>query len=106
MNPKTILYLGSLGAALGSSLIAHCQEWPLTRAERTNYSETSHYADVMQFLHRIQTLGAPVSLQVTGTSVAGQPMPLDACVHERDRAVLERLVKIAALDQHQIDHIA
>lgn len=52
------------------------QGWPLTRAERTNYLETSHYEDVIAFLEALQKKGAPVSLQYIGTSKEGHAMPL------------------------------
>src|SRR5579859_7093131 len=52
------------------------QKWPLTRAERTDFKETSHYADVVTFLHDLQKAGAPVSIQMMGKSTGGLEMPL------------------------------
>lgn len=66
--------LAALAFAAASSLYA--QGWPQTRAERTNYNETSHYEDVIQFLHDLQLAGAPVSIQVLGKSAEGKDMPL------------------------------
>ncbi|HVT10629.1 MAG TPA: M14 family metallopeptidase [Fimbriimonadaceae bacterium] len=51
-------------------------DWPQTRAERTNYTETSHYEDVVAFVKALQAKGAPVSLQWMGNSAEGRPMPL------------------------------
>jgi hypothetical protein len=50
--------------------------WPQTRAERTNYQETSHYEDVLAFVRALQAKGAPVSLQFLGKSTEGRDMPL------------------------------
>lgn len=54
-------------------------DWPLTRAERTQYKETSHYSDVIRFVQTLQERGAPVTLSYTGTSTKGSPMPLVIC---------------------------
>ena len=50
--------------------------WPKTRAERTDYRETSHYKDVLQFLEELQTKGAPISIEFIGTSTQGRRIPL------------------------------
>ncbi|MGE3126068.1 MAG: M14 family metallopeptidase [Fimbriimonadaceae bacterium] len=52
------------------------QEWPLTKAESTNYQETSSYADVVSFLDGLQRAGAPMRLEYIGTSTKGKPIPL------------------------------
>jgi len=52
------------------------QTWPKTRAEKTEYAETSHYADVIQFLRELQTAGGPVSVEILGKSAEGKEMPL------------------------------
>lgn len=52
------------------------QEWPQTRAERTNYAETSHYSDVIDFIHGLQRSGAPVRLTYMGESTEGKKMPM------------------------------
>src|SRR5437868_5322929 len=59
-----------------SSGLAFGQTWPLTRAEKSKYKETSHYADVVQFLHDLQAAGAAVSVQNIGVSTEGKPIPL------------------------------
>src|SRR4051812_47861147 len=50
--------------------------WPLTRAERSNYEETSHYQDVIAFIGALQANGGPVSLEYIGTSTEGKKIPL------------------------------
>lgn len=51
-------------------------DWPVTRAERTNYTETSHYDDVLAFIEDLQKMGAPVALESLGKSTEGREMPL------------------------------
>ncbi|MBS1722188.1 MAG: M14 family metallopeptidase [Armatimonadetes bacterium] len=63
--------LGAL--ALG---IVLAQDWPQTRAESTNYAETSHYSDVIGFLEGLEKAGAPVRLTYIGVSTEGKKMPL------------------------------
>jgi hypothetical protein len=62
----------ALAALLASTQTA---QWPQTRAERTGYKETSHYADVISYLHDLQKAGAPIDLQYIGTSAEGKAMP-------------------------------
>lgn len=50
--------------------------WPLTRAEKTMYSETSHYADVIQFAHDLQRAGAPIRVEFIGESAEAKPIPM------------------------------
>ena len=50
--------------------------WPQTRAERTDYRETSHYQDVLQYLEDLQAKGAPISVQFIGVSTQGRKIPL------------------------------
>jgi hypothetical protein len=50
--------------------------WPQTRAEQTDYRETSHYEDVLRFLEDLQTKGAPISVQFIGVSTQGRKIPL------------------------------
>jgi murein tripeptide amidase MpaA len=49
---------------------------PRTRAERTNYAETSHYADVLAFLDSLQRAGVPMARSVLGTTTEGRALPL------------------------------
>jgi hypothetical protein len=46
-----------------------------TRAERTEYRETSSYADVVAFLDSLQTRGAPISLHTLARSPRGRAVP-------------------------------
>jgi hypothetical protein len=59
--------------------------WPRTRAERTDYAETSTYADVVAFAEGLVAAGAPVSLEFIGASTEGRPIPL--LVASRPRAM-------------------
>ncbi len=49
---------------------------PRTRAELTDYRETSTYKEVMKFITDLQAGGAPISLQYIGTSTHGHRIPL------------------------------
>ena len=46
-----------------------------TRAERTNYLETSHYDDVVAFIDSLKKLGAPISVGSIGTTTENRSMP-------------------------------
>ena len=48
---------------------------PLTRAERTNFLETSHYDDVVRFLDSLKLLGANVTLGSMGKTGQGRNLP-------------------------------
>lgn len=65
-----------LALAVATLTSVSAQSWPQTRAERSDYRETSHYADVMAFLHDLQRAGAPVTVQTIGTSTNGKEIPL------------------------------
>jgi len=47
-----------------------------SRAERTNYAETSRYADVMEFIAGLQHLSATVKLETFGMTNEGRALPL------------------------------
>lgn len=49
---------------------------PLTRAEATEYAETSRYEDVVQFLRSLQSTGHSILVQNVGVSDGGRPIPL------------------------------
>lgn len=51
-------------------------KWPRTRAERTEYSETSRLEDVTRFVEDLQRLGAPLVRSTIGTSTQGRPIVL------------------------------
>jgi len=61
---------------LGRSVQADAGGWPVTRAERTNYAETSHYEDVIEFIEALQRKGAPISVSYIGAAKSGKRMPL------------------------------
>jgi hypothetical protein len=48
---------------------------PRTRAERTGYSETSRYADVVQFLDSLKALHASLAIGSIGTTYEGRAIP-------------------------------
>ena len=48
---------------------------PLTRAERTNFTETSHYDDVLVFIDSLKTLGAKIATGSIGKTVEGRELP-------------------------------
>lgn len=59
--------------------VAQAQKPPLTRAERSNYAETSTYEEVIRFLDDLQKQGAPIRIQPIGVSEGGRPIPLVIC---------------------------
>ena len=48
---------------------------PATRAERTSYTETSHYADVVAFLDSLKRLNAPLAFGSIGRTSEGREIP-------------------------------
>jgi hypothetical protein len=48
---------------------------PLTRAERTNFTETSHYDDVVVFIDSLKTLGATIITGSIAKTVEGRDLP-------------------------------
>ena len=69
--------MSSIGHAIaeGAAATALDASLPRTRAERTSYTETSTYADVVQFLDSLQKVGLPVSIGVLGRSTEGREIP-------------------------------
>ena len=47
-----------------------------SRAELTDYKETSRYADVMEFIAKLQSLSEQVKVESFGVSGEGRPLPL------------------------------
>ena len=62
-------------SATGSSSAAVPAGLPSTRAERTNYTETSHYADVIAFLDSLKRLNAPLAFGSIGRTTEGREIP-------------------------------
>jgi hypothetical protein len=50
-------------------------DYPRTRPELTGYRETSHYADVRQFLDSLRKLGAPLTFGSIGRTSEGREIP-------------------------------
>ncbi len=48
---------------------------PLTRAERTNFTETSHYDDVVTFIDSLKLLGANIATGSIGKTIQGRELP-------------------------------
>ena len=48
---------------------------PLTHAERTKFTETSRYADVMQFIDSLKVLGAKMYVGSIGKTTEGRDRP-------------------------------
>jgi hypothetical protein len=48
---------------------------PLTRAERTNFTETSHYDDVVAFIDSLKALGAKIATGSIGKTIEGRELP-------------------------------
>ena len=48
---------------------------PRTRAELTNYTETSRYVDVVAFIDSLKRLGAPITVGSIGTTSENREMP-------------------------------
>jgi hypothetical protein len=48
---------------------------PLTRAERTNFTETSHHEDVIAFIDSLKVLGAKISTGSIGKTMEGRELP-------------------------------
>jgi hypothetical protein len=65
---------GSLSVAQGQD--TSDLSWPQTRAERSDYKETSHYQDVLAFINALQVNGAPISMKFIGASPQGRKLPL------------------------------
>lgn len=56
-------------------LFAHADDvWPRTRAEQTDYAETSALSDVSAFLHALTAKGAPVAVREIGKTAGGRPI--------------------------------
>jgi hypothetical protein len=57
------------------SLQSFAGKRPLTRAERTNFTETSRYEDVVAFIDSLKTLGAHIQIGSIGKTIEGRELP-------------------------------
>jgi len=73
VTARTLVVVGVLAAA---TLGATRATLPRTRAERSNYTETSTYADVIGFIDSLQHAGVPFTRQVLGRTTEGRVLPL------------------------------
>ena len=62
-------------AAPRSSSAVTMRDLPATRPERTNFIETSHYADVVAFLDSLKRLNAPLAFGSIGRTSEGREIP-------------------------------
>lgn len=84
--------------SMASQLLAS-QEWPKSRAERTNYAETSRYSDVIEFVAELQRISADVAVETFAVTNQGRELPLVIISKPRVRTPLEaaRSGKVLAL---------
>jgi hypothetical protein len=68
----------SIGLTYCSSVLAFSnqQEKPLTKAEASEYKATSLYADVMDFIQRLQKKSLRIRVETLGVSAEGRKIPL------------------------------
>jgi hypothetical protein len=67
--------LYSIPAKSKYSLQSFSGKKPLTRAERTNFTETSHYEDVVGFIDSLKLLGARIQIGSIGKTALGRNLP-------------------------------
>ena len=65
----------SIPAKSRYSLESFAGKKPLTRAERTNFTETSHYDDVIVFIDSLKKLGAKISTGSIAKTSEGRDLP-------------------------------
>ena len=70
-----VVVLAGMLAGCTTLPAAGARALPRTRAERTNYAETSRYADVIEFLDLLKARGAPFEFGSIGASVEGRDIP-------------------------------
>jgi hypothetical protein len=81
MNARRLAAPVLLAAAWATAAAA---QTPLTRAERSDYRETSRYADVVAFLDTVARGSARIHLTTFGYSWEGKPLPLAVVGNLRD----------------------
>jgi hypothetical protein len=73
-TPRRILALLA-ALALPAPALAQRAELPRTRGERTEYRETSHYDDVVEFLRALEASGHHIALGEIGRTSEGRAIP-------------------------------
>src|SRR5258708_4503597 len=73
LQDKEDLY--SIPARSKYSLQSFAGKKPLTRPERTNFAETSHYDDVVAFIDSLKLFGARIQIGLIGTTALGRSLP-------------------------------
>ena len=63
------------GAGTAAGMGRAARDLPTTRAERTNYRETSSHADVLAFIDSLQQLGAPIWVGEVARTTQGRSVP-------------------------------
>ncbi|MBN1223989.1 MAG: M14 family metallopeptidase [Candidatus Aminicenantes bacterium] len=71
-----ILFLSLLLSSAILSASVPSQEKPLTMAEKSEFTATSRYADVMKFIQKLQRLTPLIRLETLGVSTEGREIPL------------------------------
>lgn len=71
-----VFSLFSLVLSLSLSGFAGAQERPLTRAEASGYAATSLYADVTDFIQKLQQMSLRLRVESMGVSAEGRSIPL------------------------------
>ncbi len=61
---------------LVTTMNSNAQSLPQSLAERTNYEETSRYADVMDFINQLQQKSKEIKVESFGTTSEGRSLPL------------------------------
>jgi len=75
----------ALGLAAGAgTLPAAAQRIPLTAPERTDFRETTRYADAMEILEAVAAASPLIHLETMGYTMEGRAMPLAVVGHVRD----------------------
>ena len=65
----------AIAACAGAGLSGNRRDLPLTRAERSNYLETSKYSDVVAFLDSLKALKAPLAFGSIGRTSENREIP-------------------------------
>lgn len=68
--------LAAQPAAPKQGTAATARSWPLTRAEASNFTETSRYDEVIAFLKAVAAASPQIHLTTYGYTFEGRPLPL------------------------------